>query len=93
MRRFWISTTIGVALASTPLLVQRFLSPQTEVLRDAAALLWLPGGYAGLLVARGRIDDIDFRFADFANFVVYFALTYLAITFLAKRREKVSTTA
>lgn len=86
MKRFLLSTAVGVLLASSRLIALKL--QLTGVVRNAATALWMPGGYVGLLAAHGRIDDIDFGFADVVNFAVYFALTFLVLTILTKRRAK-----
>ena len=56
--------------------------------RQAGLFLAMPGAFVGLIVANGRLDDINFMLTDFVNFAFYFGLAFVAFTLIARVRRR-----
>ena len=51
--------------------------------------IWmLPGAFVGMVIAGGRIHDIDFQVVEAANFAIYFGIAYFFLTVWQRRKRK-----
>jgi hypothetical protein len=82
MRRGVLGLLIGCALTILPIAILRLPSDSGMVgsLKWGITNLMVPGTLVGLMVAGGRMDDINPWLSGFANMVFYSGLAYLLLT-------------
>ena len=90
MRRFVLAFLIGCALTILPIAILKLPSDSGMVgsLKWGITNVMIPGTLVGLMVAGGRIDDINPWLSDFANMVFYSGLAYALVVVWAKLKTK-----
>jgi hypothetical protein len=84
-RLFW-ATLFAIVFTGVPILAER--SPSESTFAKIGILPGMPGTFIALIAAMGRLHDIDFRIADIANAIFYFAFAYIALLIWERRRAK-----
>ena len=92
MRRFVWALLVGCVLSLLPIAILKLPSDSGMVgsLKWGVTNLMIPGTLVGLMVAGGRMDDINPWLSDFANMVFYFGLAYLLLTVWAKFKTRIA---
>jgi hypothetical protein len=90
MKRLFYAVSVATIFGTLPLLAFKVSTESVfgRMLWFVGALVALPGTFVGVIAARGRWDDIDFRIADVCNFIFYFALAYFLLAFWERRNAE-----
>jgi hypothetical protein len=86
MRRLFLSFIMGCVVMIFPIAILKLPTDSGVVgsLKWGVTNLMIPGGFIGLIVSGGKMDDISPWVSGFANFVIYFALAYILLSVWAK---------
>ena len=86
-----IALLFGTVMGFCPLIMLKLAPTDGTIInagKSLSAFIMLPGFAVGLVVARGRLDDISLWVAAVANFIIYFSVLRCILRWRKRRKTK-----